>query len=115
MADTTPAPAQPDLVTRLSAFALDLTALAARGELLTAYGRDREVGELVASLTAPSGLFPALVGEARVGKTAVCFCQANFGPFANRILDHLGAAEYENASRILDHLGPPGSKTLAEF
>jgi ATP-dependent Clp protease ATP-binding subunit ClpC len=55
----------------LARFGRDLTALAAKGELTTAIGRDPEIRELMRALCRQTKNAPLLVGEPGVGKTAI--------------------------------------------
>ncbi|MBI2213775.1 MAG: ATP-dependent Clp protease ATP-binding subunit [Acidobacteria bacterium] len=55
----------------LARFGRDLTALAAKGELATAVGRDSEIRELLRALCRQTKNAPLLIGEPGVGKTAI--------------------------------------------
>ncbi len=75
--DTASPDSQADALNALNTFAIDLTALALAGKLPTAYGRDREVDDVLRALASPGSLCPMLIGAPRSGKTALAHHVAN--------------------------------------
>jgi ATP-dependent Clp protease ATP-binding subunit ClpC len=60
-----------NFITTLGTFAVDLTALAAANKLTVAYGRDKEVDDLLHALASPGELYPIVTGGPRGGKTTL--------------------------------------------
>ena len=85
-----------------------LNALALAGKLPTAYGRDREVDDVLRALASPGSLCPLLIGPPRGGKTALAHHVANRiarGECPDALRD-LRVFE-TTPTRLLSAFGPP--------
>ena len=66
-----PKPAAPGSTRMLEKYGRDLTAVAAKGELMPVIGRDDEVRQIIQTLLRKSKNNPVLVGDPGTGKTAI--------------------------------------------
>jgi ATP-dependent Clp protease ATP-binding subunit ClpC len=98
--------ADKDLAARLSTFCTDLTQLALDGKLSAAYGREKEVSEVLRALASPGALFPMLAGGPRGGKTTIAHQVARCIAYNECPESLKGMRVYETTpGRLLNGLG----------